>query len=541
MSIAPLTFTGVSTYSNDLQSILSRAVQIANVPVTLLTNQQTDILQRKTLATSLSSAVSDLGNAVGALGDLGTSHALSATTSDSTKVTATATGATQAASYAITDITSVATAASESTLSGYATADATAVSKDGSLTLTLGSKTYSISLAAGKNNLLGLRDAINASGADVTATLLNTDSGSTPYYLSISAGATGANTLKLTDDQPAVTARTFATADATAVTASGVFKLTVGGVDHDITLGSGQNNLNGLRDAINGLSAGVTASVTGSGAAYQIALTPDVPDTAVTLAANPDDQRTALLTSANQGANTNFKFNGVSVSKPGTLINDLIPGLIFNINGTTTDSTAVNIRLAPDRTQVSSALNTLVSAYNAVATQVNAQIGKNAGLLTGNSMIQDARAAMTRITAYNAESGSVKNLSELGISMSTAGVMSFDTAKLTGLSDTQMSDAFTLLGSATSGLGALKQNFTEISDPYTGTIQTQIAGFDAADKRITDRVADMTTRINAMQTALSSKLQVADSLLASLASEKNMLTANVDSLNFTTYGYTKSA
>jgi flagellar capping protein FliD len=410
MSIQPLTFTGVSSYSDDLQAILNRAVQIANVPVTLLTNQQTDALQRKTLAGSLRQAVADVGSAVQALGKLGQTQALAASSSDSTRVTATATGAAQAASYSITDISSVASAASESTLTGYATADTTAVSRNGTLTLTVGSSTYSLTLGAGKNNLLGLRDAINASGAPVTATLLNTGSGGTPYYLSVSAVATGASALLLSDNQPGITARSYATADAASITTAGTFTLTVDGADHAIALDAAHNNLNGLRDAINALGAGVTAAVTGSGP-YQLALTPDEGKSA-TLAANPSDLSAQLLTSANQGADSSFKFNGVSVSKPGTLINDLIPGLVFNIHATTKDSTAVQIRLDPDRAQVSAALATLVSSYNALGAQVNAQMGESAGLLSGNAVVRDARQAMARITQANG-AGSVKSLSEL--------------------------------------------------------------------------------------------------------------------------------
>ena len=46
MSITPLTFTGVSTYSNDFQTILSRAVQIAQLPLKALQNRDTGLTAR---------------------------------------------------------------------------------------------------------------------------------------------------------------------------------------------------------------------------------------------------------------------------------------------------------------------------------------------------------------------------------------------------------------------------------------------------------------------------------------------------------------
>src|SRR5690349_15840492 len=104
--IQPLVFTGISQYSSDFQSILNRAVQLASLPAQQLQNRQSDIRSQETLATNLSSAVSDLASQVGALGLLGDSKGIVAT-SDSDKVTATAAGATSNAFYSITEITSV--------------------------------------------------------------------------------------------------------------------------------------------------------------------------------------------------------------------------------------------------------------------------------------------------------------------------------------------------------------------------------------------------------------------------------------------------
>jgi hypothetical protein len=44
VAISPLTFTGVSSFSNDFQTILNRAVAIAQLPITALQNHQSDLL-----------------------------------------------------------------------------------------------------------------------------------------------------------------------------------------------------------------------------------------------------------------------------------------------------------------------------------------------------------------------------------------------------------------------------------------------------------------------------------------------------------------
>src|SRR3974377_1570576 len=93
-SLTPLAFTGISQFSSDFQTILSRAVSIASLPFQQLQNQQTDALQKKALAGGLGAAVNDLANAASALGSLGQSQAMTGSCSDSSKVQINSTTAT---------------------------------------------------------------------------------------------------------------------------------------------------------------------------------------------------------------------------------------------------------------------------------------------------------------------------------------------------------------------------------------------------------------------------------------------------------------
>lgn len=449
MSIQPLTFTGVSTFSADFQTILDRAVSIASLPVTALQNQQSDLTQRKLLSTNLGDAVGALATSLKTLAAMGTNRALTATSSDSTKVTAAVTGATAAGAYTITNITSIASAAAETSVIGYADSDSR-VSATGIVKLTIGSEIRTITLGEGKNNLGGLRDAINGLGLGVTASVLTTGTGATPNYLSVSANNTGETTLKLVDD--------------------------------------------------------------------------------------PTGAATNLLTSTNQGANTNFDLNGVHVSKPGTLISTVIPGVTLTINGTTTGTEKITVALSSSRSKLSSALQDLAAKYNSTAGQVNAQIGPTAGLLSGSSLIRQTRQAMLSLVNFGGAGGDLRSLAELGIELSSTGQMSLNTDTFNSLSDSQIESVFQFLGSDENGLSAITEKFTQISDPISGAVRQQNDQFALTDKRINEQVQAITERISVMQLSLKSKLQKADSLLASLTSQKSLLTASVDSLNYTTYG-----
>jgi flagellar hook-associated protein 2 len=450
----PLKFTGVSSYSSDFQTIIDRAVSIASLPLSQAQNQQTDLLAQKTLLSSLNSAVTSMGDAVAALGKLGANRGIQATSSDTSKLTINSTTASSAATYTITEVTSLAKAASETSATGYATSDSTTVSASGSVQLMVGSKTYDITLDSSDNNLVGLRDAINNLNAGVTASVLTTGTGANPNYLSLSANTSGATTLRLVED--------------------------------------------------------------------------------------PTGTATDLLTTSNQGSDTVFKLNGVTVEKTTNVINDVVPGVSFTLLDTTDTDESLSITLSSDSNSLSSALEDLVTAYNTAAEQVNAQIGEDAGLLSGNAIVREVQTSLRSLLGYSG-TGTIQSLAELGIEMSKDGTMSFNSDTFDALTSTQIEDAFTFLGSTTSGLGALASKFTSISDPVTGMIKLEQDQLDKTDSRLTDRISEISDRITNMQTALASKLEVADQLLASLESQQSILNSSIDSLNYAIYGKLSSS
>lgn len=444
MSLSPLTFTGVSTYSNDLQTVLNRAVSIASLPLKKLQNDDANVLQKKTTLSGMTGPLTDLGNAVAALGSIASHSAVAASSSNPLKVSVVNTGANSSASYSITDITSVAQAASETSITGYADSTATPVSANGAMRLIVGAKHFDFTLAT--NNLLTLRDQINAQGAGVTASILTT--GAT-NYLSLSANASGQQTLQLMDD--------------------------------------------------------------------------------------PLGANTNIITANNQGANAIFKLNGISINRSSNTVNDIIGGLTFSILDKTSAGESINLTLATDRGQLSSAIQTFVRAYNAAAANVGQQVGPNAGLLSGDFLVREVQNDLRSLGAYQA-SGAVSSLSDMGITFADTGQISFDSVKFNQLSDAQISGAFHFFGSASTGFGALASKFTQLTDPVTGLIQVQLNSYDSTDRRLQKSIADTTDRIALMQKTISAKLQLADALLAQLQSQQNAITASIQAANFATFG-----
>ncbi|MGA3025373.1 MAG: flagellar filament capping protein FliD [Bryobacteraceae bacterium] len=201
--LAPQTFVGVSQYSGDLQSVLTRAVQIAQLPITAMQSEDEAVVSKVAALGSLQSDVNAVAADLTNLSTLAAGQALTATSSDSKTVTATIDGNMTPTSYTISNITSIAAAASETSTRNFPDASTTTVSPSGTMVLTLGSQTATIKLTNATNNLAGLENAINtatdAQGNSIPVTASIITSADNTDYLSVTANSPGATTLTLTE------------------------------------------------------------------------------------------------------------------------------------------------------------------------------------------------------------------------------------------------------------------------------------------------------------------------------------------------------
>jgi flagellar hook-associated protein 2 len=437
-----LPFTGISQYASDFDAALSKAVQVAQIPVTLLQAQDSTVLQQETAMGSLNSDVAAFAASLSALGTLAAGQALGATSSDPSVVSATATGATTAASYTIDSITSIASTASATSTHGFAAS--APVSSTGKMNLVVGSTNNPITLTA--NNLIGLENQINGLGVGVTASILTTSSGN---FLSLSANSTGAAAIQLFDDPTGVNAN--------------------------------------------------------------------------------------ILTQTQPGANASFSLNGIPDIQASNVVNSVIPGMTFTLLGTTPVTAPVTLSLASDPTQLSSALQNFVASYNTVQADATAQTGQSGGALVGNSVINQLQSALSQIGTYTLTTGTVQSLSDLGVTFN-GNVLSFNQTTFNALSSTQISDAFHFIGSATTGLGGLSSNISELSNPVTGVIATETAGLKQTDHDLQTQISAKNTQIAAIQKSLTLQFEAADALQAELQNQQESVQAALQGVSLVLYG-----
>ena len=196
----PASFTGSSSFSAQLQQVITNAVAAATAPITQLQNQQTTLTNQQSELQTLTSKFKSLQSAIDALNAATGTGAYSATSSDSSIATASVGSGVMAGTYTVT-VGSLGSQTNTMSMNGLTTVTDPAsgnIDASTTYTLTVNSQTYTISDPSGTLN--GLANAINASGANVSATVVNVGSSSAPdYRLAIQSNEYAPDSIQLTD------------------------------------------------------------------------------------------------------------------------------------------------------------------------------------------------------------------------------------------------------------------------------------------------------------------------------------------------------
>jgi flagellar hook-associated protein 2 len=196
----PASFTGSSSFSAQLQQVITNAVAAATAPITQLQNQQTTLTNQQSELETLMSKFQSLQSALDSLNAATGSGAYSATSGNSSIATASVGSGVMAGTYTVT-VGSLGSQTNTMSMNGLTTVTDPAsgnIDASSTYTLTVNGQAYSISDPSGTLN--GLANAINASGANVSATVVNVGSSSAPdYRLAIQSNEYAPDSIQLTD------------------------------------------------------------------------------------------------------------------------------------------------------------------------------------------------------------------------------------------------------------------------------------------------------------------------------------------------------
>ncbi|WP_229632252.1 flagellar filament capping protein FliD [Pseudoduganella violaceinigra] len=242
-----------------------------------------------------------------------------------------------------------------------------------------------------------------------------------------------------------------------------------------VVIDSSNNTLQGVADAINKASLGVTATIvsdgssnpyhlvltsnkTGENASMKIGLSGDgsnPPDAALQslLGYDPGGSQSMQQTTAAQ--DTKLTVNGIAVSSHSNTVSEAIQGVSMTANQVGSSS----LNVARDTSTLKSNLQSFVKAYNDLNGALKKLTAydpetKKAGALQGDPTAQSMQAQLRRMLSgqITGLAGGLTNLGQVGISFAKDGTLNLDDAKLGKAIESNFGDIaglFTAIGKAT--------------------------------------------------------------------------------------------
>ncbi len=375
----------------DVNSIVKQLMTLENRPLVALDTKEAKLQTRLSAFGALKGALSAFQGSVAALADPAKFNGITATISDSTLASVSATPAAIAGSHSL----EIQTLAQSQKLksANFATTNTTVGSgtltiqfgtySSGTFTLNADKAAQSIVISPSNSSLAGIRDAINQADAGVTASIVNDGSGNRLVIASKDTGVS--NALKIT------------------------------------TIDSDGNNSDNT-----GLSQFVYDASTGG-----------VSNLAETVAAS----------------NASFIIDGISISKASNKVTDAIEGVTIDLLKANPGSTTT-LNLAHDTASTQSAVTSFVKAFNELnKTIVDLSkydaTTKQASILTGDSTVRSIQTSLRNemLNPLTTAGGGLELLTEIGVSFQSDGTLKLDQEKLSKILNDPTKDISTLFAS----------------------------------------------------------------------------------------------
>ena len=307
-----------------------------------------------------------------------------------------------------------------------------------------------------------------------------------------------------------------------------------------VAIGSDNNTLAGIRDAINAANAGVTASIVNDGGAspYRLAISSNDTgvanslkiatsgDSEIGLLLNYDPAGTQKLSQTQVASNANISIDGVSITSASNTVSDAIQGVTLSLAKVTATNTPVSVSVQRDTSSLNSALGALVKAYND-ANKVVAGITAKGALLQGDSRVLALQRQITSILGgLQQTGGAYTTLSSLGVSFQKDGALVINAAK----ANAAMSSNPAGVAALTAAIGkAIDSTATSLLGT-TGPLSSEKAGINRSIQDIGSRRTNLQHRLELTQQRYQKQFGALDSLLSSMNQTSTFLTSQLDSI-----------
>jgi flagellar hook-associated protein 2 len=311
-------------------------------------------------------------------------------------------------------------------------------------------------------------------------------------------------------------------------TLSGTLKIQ--GQTFNVDSADNNNTLSSLSAAINAADIGVTASVITDSSGSRLSIVSGTSGAAgqLTISASLTDASSNPVTfpSGQVGQDANLIVDGVSVTSPSNTVTTVVPGITFQLLAVS--STPVQVQITDDTTSIGTAISSFISAYNKVIGDINTQETNSSGgstpPLLGSPVLAQLQGALTGSLFTGAASGSIKNITQLGISVNNDGTLTLNADTLNSALNSSLADVTGFLqnsGSFGQSMSTTLHNLgTQAPNGAIYLAQQQNAAQETA---LNTDISNEEALLAAQSTQLTNELNTANQILQSIPSQLNQI------------------
>lgn len=333
----------------------------------------------------------------------------------------------------------------------------------------------------------------------------------------------------------------------------GRLTLSSGDQSFSIEVGAANSSLAGIRDAINAASGnpGIRASLLNTAAGVRLTLTAPTTgaDAAITVSAEsllglpilPSGTGLDALsyTTGNErlsqidpAQNAKIKIDGYEFFSNSNVFVDAIQGVTFAATKAE-PGTVFSVGVGVDNEAGKNAVQNFVTRYNVLNATINTYTRYDAANQTGGPLLGDATVRSLAQQAHSilssaVGSGSLQNLSQIGITGSSDGSFRFAPAKLAAAVASDSAAVNTLFGS--SGYGGQLVTLAEGYLESDGRIAGKQDSLNAQLKDISKQKIALDRRIDSVEARYRSQFTALDTLISQLRTTSSYLTQQLANL-----------
>jgi flagellar hook-associated protein 2 len=330
---------------------------------------------------------------------------------------------------------------------------------------------------------------------------------------------------------------------------SGDLKLQIGGASGtiaDIQVTAGTNDtLTTLSNSINQLSTqnkwGVSASVITDANGARLAITSNATGTPGALAI-ANNSTTLNFSPPSGGTNASLTIDGIPYSSTTNTISGAISGVTLNLSSEAPGKT-VQVTVGPDVSQVTTAINNFVNAYNTVINDINQQYAVNPatdsqGPLAGDTALRSLQSSLLGDVTYSLTGNSgLVNLASLGINMNDDGTLTVG-VNPSGQTLSQVITAnpaafqeFFQNATSTGFANNFHSDLINLTDPTLGLLNVDLAQNKTGQRTLADNINNFEAQLATQQKQLTTEFSQVNASLQSYPLLLQQVTETLATMN----------